>query len=110
HDDGRVVAGVGRDLAAGDLERLAHDVHAELLVTHHLDLVQHADGLDERRAAAREDALLDGRAGGAQVILYAAFLLLHLPLGRGTDLYLRHAAGQLGQALLELLLVVVAGG
>jgi hypothetical protein len=37
-------------------------------------------------------------------------LLLHLDLGRGADLDDGHAADQLGQALLQLLAVVVGGG
>ena len=37
-------------------------------------------------------------------------LLLHLDFGRGADVDDGHAAGELGEALLELLAVVVAGG
>jgi hypothetical protein len=45
-----------------------------------------------------------------QRVLDAGLLLLHLDLGGGADLDDGHAAGELGQALLELLAVVVAGG
>jgi hypothetical protein len=45
-----------------------------------------------------------------QRVLDAGLLLLHLGLGRGADVDDGHAAGQLGQALLELLAVVVGGG
>ena len=44
-----------------------------------------------------------------QGVLDAVLLLLQLGLGRGADLDDGHAAGQLGQALLQLLAVVVGG-
>ena len=55
-----------------------------------------------------DDALFDRRAGRVQRVLDAGLLLLHLGLGRGADLDDRDAAGELRQALLELLPVVVA--
>ena len=45
-----------------------------------------------------------------QRVFDAGLLLLQLGFGRGADVDLRHAAGELRQALLELLAVVVAGG
>ena len=65
--------------------------------------------VDQRHAAARDDAFLDRRAGRAQRVLDAVLLLLQLGLGRGADLDHRHAAGQLGQPLLQLLAVEVGG-
>ncbi len=67
-------------------------------------------GADQRHAAAGDDAFLDGSTGRVQGVFDARFLLLHLDFGRGTDLDQRHTAGQLGDTLLELFLVVVAGG
>ena len=61
-------------------------------------------------AAAGQNAFLGRRAGGVQGVLDAGLLLLHLGLGAGADRDHRHAAGQLGQPLLELLAVVVAVG
>ena len=43
-------------------------------------------------------------------VVDAVLLLLHLDLGRGADVDDGHAAGELGEALLELLAVVVGGG
>ena len=60
-------------------------------------------------AAAGDYALLDGRARGVQRILDPGLAFLHLDFGCRAHLDQRHAAGQLGQALLQLLLVVVAG-
>ena len=69
-----------------------------------------AAAADEGHAAAGEDAFFDGRAGGVHGVFDAGLLFLHLAFGRGADVDLGHAAGELGEALLELLAVVVAGG
>ena len=63
---------------------------------------------EQRHAAARDDALLDRRARRVERVLDAGLLLLHLGLGVGADLDHRDAARELREALLELLLVVVA--
>ena len=65
---------------------------------------------DQRGAAAGDDALLDRGPGGGQRVLDAVLLLLELHLGGGADLDDGDAAGQLGQALLELLAVPVRVG
>src|SRR5262249_31758820 len=75
--------------------------------------LQATDGLGrakDGRAAARQDAFPDGRAGRVQRVFDARLLLLHLRLGGRADLDDRHAAGQLGQPLLQLLAVVVRRG
>src|SRR6476659_1878236 len=61
-------------------------------------------------AAAGEDAFFDGRAGCVQRVFDAGLLLLHLALGRGADVDLRHTAGQLREPFFELLTIVVARG
>ena len=87
------------------------DVHADLLVcVSALHLVQRGDGLQKRDATAGDDALLDGRAGSLQGILDAVLDLLELDLGGCADLDNRDATGELGHALLELLLVKVGVG
>ena len=68
------------------------------------------DGVQQRDAAARHDALLEGGAGGLQRVLDAVLLLLHLRLGGSADLDDGDAAGQLGEPLLELLAVEVGVG
>ena len=75
-----------------------------------LELLERLERADERHAAAGDDALFDGRAGGVQRVLDAGLLLLHLGLGGRADLDDRDAADQLGQPLLQLLAVVVRGG
>src|SRR5207237_6225156 len=61
-------------------------------------------------AAAGDDALFHRGAGRVQRVFDAGLFLLQLRLTGGADVDLRHAAGQLGQSLLELLAVVVGGG
>ena len=67
-------------------------------------------GADESDAAAGDDAFFHGRAGRVEGVFDAGLLFLHLGLGRGADIDDGDAAGELGEALLELLAVVVAGG
>ena len=87
HDAGALVAGEGRG-----------------------ELVEDGLAADEGDTAAGDDALFDGRAGGGQGVFDAQLLLLELDLGGGADLEDGDAAGELGQALLELLAVEVGGG
>ena len=106
----RLVAGVGDDGAQRLLERARDDLDAGVLVVVvALQLVERLAGADQRDAAAGDDAFLDRGTGGVQRVLDAGLLLLHLDFGRGADLDHRHAAGELRHALLQLLLVVVAG-
>ena len=67
-------------------------------------------GLDEGHAATGDDALFDGSLRVADGVLDAVLALLELDLGRGTRLDDGDATGELREALLELLAVVVAVG
>ena len=99
-----------RRSCASALQRRAQDADAGLLVgVIHLDVVQRRDGVDQRHAAAGHDAFLDRSAGRAQRVLDAVLLFLQLDLGRRAHADDGHAAGQLGQPLLQLLPVIVAG-
>src|SRR5829696_1408410 len=107
-DDGALEAGVLRDLAERLLERAHDDAGARLLVVDVEDVeVDGVDGLEQRHAAARHDALLEGRAGGLQRVLDAVLLLLHLRLGGRADLHDGDTARELREALLELLAIEV---
>ena len=95
----------------GASSALQHDVDAGLDVgIVGAELVDRLLGAQQRDAAARHDAFLDRRAGGVQRVVDAVLLLLDLDLGRAADADHRDAAGELGQTLLQLLLVVVRGG
>jgi hypothetical protein len=67
-------------------------------------------GLDEGDATTGDDALLDGGLRVADGVLDAVLALLELDLGGRARLDDGDAAGELGEALLQLLAVVVAVG
>src|SRR5699024_10248903 len=110
-DDGAVHAGVLGNLADGSLQSLGDDLRAGLLVAAELgdQLLHGGDGVDIGGTAAGHDAFLHSGAGGVQGILHAELLLLHGDLGLGADADDGDAAAELGQPLLELLLVVLGG-
>ena len=102
--------GVLGDLADRLLERAADDLRARRLVGVEALGVDRALGVQQRDAAARDDALLERRPSRLQGVLDAVLLLLHLGLGRGADLDHGDPARELRQALLELLAVEVGVG
>ena len=64
---------------------------------------------NQRNATTRHDAFFDGRTRCVQRIFDASFLLFHLDFGRSANLDDSNTAGELGNALLQLFLVVVGG-
>src|SRR6516225_8681599 len=109
--DRAVFAGVEGDLARRPGQRLADDVDAGLLVAvGGAQLLQRLDRAQQRDAAAGQYAFLDRGPGGVHRVVDAILALLHLDLGGAADADHRDAASELGQALLELLAVVVGGG
>ena len=111
-DDRALEAGVVGELAERLLERAQDDRRTRLRSSSpsSSSLIDGLAGVQERDAAARHDALLEGRAGGLQRVLDAVLLLLHLGLGGSADLDHRDAAGELRQPLLQLLAVEVGVG
>src|SRR3954453_23481611 len=110
-DDATLEAGVDRDLLERGLQRDLDDVRAGGLVAVQAETLEQAGtGLDQGDAAAGDHALLDGRLRVADGVLDAVLALLELDLGRRTGLDDRNTAGQLGQALLQVLAVVVGVG
>src|SRR5665213_247682 len=107
--DRAFLAGVEGDLTEWLLERAAKDVDTGLDVALGLHGVERGDGVDQHDAAAGHDALLDSRAPEHLYLFHAVLLLLQLGLCRGADLDDGDSAGQLGKALLQLLLVPVRG-
>ncbi len=109
-DDRAILPGIGHQFAHWGFQRLADDGDADGFVfAGHLDFVQRGDGVDEDDLAAWDDTFLDGGTRGGEGILDAMLLLFQLGLGRRADADDGNAAGEFGQALLELLFVVVAG-
>ena len=111
-DDRAVDPAVFGDLTDRGIERVEDDVDANLLVSLGLraDLLHRLTAAEEGDATTGDNPLLDCGAGRMEGILDAGLLLLHLRLGPGTDGDDRHAAGELGEPLLELLTVVLAVG
>ena len=98
------MAGVLGDLADRRLDRLADDVDAAgLVVVGALEAFERLGRVEQRGAAAGDDAFLDRGAGRVERVVDAVLALLDLDLGRAADLDHRNAAGQLGQPLLQLL-------
>ena len=109
-DDRTLHARILGDLADRGLKRPEHDVDAGLDVCIvAAELADRRLGAQQRDAAAGHDAFLDRRLGRVHRVVDAVLLLLDLDLGRTADADDRHAAGELGQPLLQLLLVVVGG-
>ena len=105
------MAGILGDLADRRVERLADDIDAAgLVVVDALEALERLGGVEQRGAAARDDAFLDRGAGRVERVVDAILALLDLDLGRAADLDHGNAAGELGETLLELLAVIVAGG
>ena len=71
-----------------------------------LQLLERGEHVEIGDAAAGHDPLLDRGARGVERVLHAVLALLERGLGGRAHLDHRHAAGQLGQALLELLAVI----
>src|SRR5690606_10875458 len=106
--DAALEAGIDGDLLQRSRRGGLHDGSARGLVTLERQLLERSlGGLYQSHAATGDDALLDGRLGVADGVLDAVLALLELDLGGSADLDDRDTAGQLGQALLQLLAVVV---
>src|SRR5690606_19574539 len=106
-DDVTLQTGVLGDPAGRLDQGAAHDADAGRLVAVEAEVVEVLRDVDQRGTAAGDNALLDGGAGRGDRVLQAVLLLLELHLGGGADAQHAHTAGQLGQALLELLAVPV---
>src|SRR5882672_966530 len=110
-DHTRLIPRVAGDLAHRLLEGAHDDFHAGgLVLVVGLHFRNRVAGAKQRHATAGNDSFLDGRTGRVQRVFDAGLLLLHLDFGRGTYLDHRDTAGQLRHALLQLFLIVVAGG
>src|SRR5271166_2175518 len=109
-NDSAFFAGVLGDHAQGLGDGALDDVDADLLIAFGLHLFEHAGATGQSYAAAGDNAFFHGRAGGMHRVFHAGFLFLHFGFGCGADFDYGYATDQLGQPLLQLLAVVVAGG
>ena len=109
-DDGAVDARVLGDVPQRIVEHVGDDLGAELLVAFELELLDDLLAAQQGHAAAGDDAFFQRRLRRRLWRLRTAPCAPSFRFGRGADVDLRHAAGQLGQPLLQLLAVVVAVG
>src|SRR5690606_14961304 len=108
HHDAALETAVDGDMLERALDGDLHDVRTGRLVARELETVERSLGrLEQSDATTGDDALLDGGLGVAHRVLDAVLALLELDLRGGTGLDDGNAAGQLRQALLQLLAVVV---
>ena len=107
---GAVLAAVVDDSDERRGENSQDDVGPDLLIPLEgiAELLDRFGTAEQGHAAAGENAFFHRGAGGVQGVFHAGLLLLHVGFGLGTDGDDRHAAGQLGQAFLELFLIVLA--
>src|SRR6267378_545629 len=110
HDHRGFGAGIGDDHAQRLFQGSPDDLDAGFLIgVLALELVERYPGADVGDTAACDNAFLNRRTRGVQGVFDARLLFLHLDFGRRTDLDDRHATRELGDSLLQLLFVVVAG-
>src|SRR5229473_2852608 len=108
--DRTIGPGILGNLPGRRLKRLAHDLDTELLVVvGRGQTIEHLGRIEQRDAAAGDDAFLDRGLGRVHRVIDAVLALLDLDLAAAADADHRDAAGQLGQPLLQLLLVVIGG-
>ena len=109
--DAAIDRGVFGDLARRRLKRALEDLNAGpfVAIAFRLFLRHGVHAAQQRQAAAGHDALGDGGLGRADGIVERLLLRFHFRLGGSADADHGDAAGELGQPLLQLLAVVVAG-
>src|SRR4051812_17324839 len=109
-DDRALEARVVGELSHRLLERAQDDRDTRPLVTLERVELDRVDRVHERDTATGDDTLLERSASRLECVLDAVLLLLHLGLRRSADLHDGNAAGQLREALLELLAIEVGVG
>src|SRR6266702_4187631 len=100
----------GGEQQAGDGSRILQRRARDLGRVDYAHLDEIAVGFSLGIEAEVAIAFGDRGAGRVQRVLDAGLSFLHLDFGRGADLDDRNAAGELGYPLLQLFLVVIAGG
>ncbi|MCY1228178.1 hypothetical protein D9M72_404770 [compost metagenome] len=111
YNNARLEAGVECNLLQRRVNGNADDVGARCFIAFELQVGECLGaGLDQGHATTGNDAFFNGSLRVADSVLDAVLAFLELNFGSGTGLDDCNAAGQLGQALLQLLAVVVGIG
>src|SRR5262249_22198177 len=109
--DCTLFAGVSYNLAQRLFQGALHDLSAGfLIVILEPEIIERGRAADQSNATAGDNAFFHGSAGRVHSVFHAGFLFLHFGFGRGADFDYSNATHQLGQPLLQLLAVIVAGG
>src|SRR5699024_7830319 len=112
HDDVTVLAGVLGDPAQRLDDSALDDLSTGGRIAGQSEVVsaEHLRGMDQSGSTTGDDALFDGGTSSGHGVFDAVLALLALHLGGGADLDDGDTAGELGQALLQLLAVPVGVG
>jgi hypothetical protein len=111
NDNARLEACVEGDLLQRSVDGNADDVRTGRFVAGQVQVGECLETrLDQRNATTGDDAFFNSSLGVADSVLNAVLAFLELNFSCGTGLDDCNAAGQLGQALLQLLAVVVGVG
>src|SRR5437667_5882737 len=110
-DDRTFDASVIGQLSSREFDRALDDINADpFIVVGALDPVNGLQTTDQRHPATGHDAFLNRGSSRVQCVFDAGLLFLHFGLGRRADVNDRHATGQLGQAFLQLLAIIIGSG
>ena len=104
------MAGIVRNLTNGLLQSPLHDVYPRLPVTPQLHLIQSRQTPQISYSTSSNNPLLHRSTSGIEGILHPGLAILHLRLRSSTHVDHRNTPHQLGQPLLQLLPIIVAGG
>src|SRR6266699_1670563 len=108
-DHRAVASAVDCKLAQWLLQGAAQDSHTRRGVSFEMQAIQRFDSIQQGHATAGYHTLFDACASSGKRILNTRLTVFQFNLGASADLNKRYAAGQLRQALLELLTIIVAG-
>src|SRR6185437_13345769 len=111
YDDAAFETAVANDLTEGLFERAFNDRDTGGFVfVNALELFQGFNRADIRDTAAGNDTFFNCSAGSVQGVVDAVFLFFHFYFGSSTYVENGYTAGQFGQTLLQLFLIVIGSG
>src|SRR5699024_6124188 len=109
-DNARLETSVESNLLQRSRQCRANDVRTGCLITGQLEGIQSSSSLQQRYATASNDALFNSSLCVADCVLNAVLALLEFNLSCSANLQDCDTAGELSQALLQLLTVVIGIG
>src|SRR6266446_4878947 len=107
--DRAILTTIDGKLAQRLFKSAAQDVHTSCGITFKMQAVQCLDSIQQSNAAAGNHTLFHTCASSGECVLNAGLAILQLDLGASANLDQRYATGELRQALLQLLAIIIAG-